>query len=185
MNLELSHRLGQAMNGRDVGLDERDRLVEAAQTARTFEDLPADVQRLVLEIEARPLGGGGVAKADWDEAAHPRGPGGEWVDKLVAEVKAEHPGVKLDLHRASAGHVVLSRIVTPQRSQGTGSKIMRRIVDEADRHGHTLALTPSGDFGGSPARLKRFYARFGFVPNKGRNRDYEISEDMLRPPGGR
>lgn len=108
-----------------------------------------------------------------------------WPAVFVERQLASNPGLKLDIHRASSGHVVLSRIVVPKRSQGTGGKIMQELIDRADANGDTLALTPSGDFGGSAARLRRFYQRFGFVPNKGRNRDYAISEDMLRPPATR
>ena len=34
----------------------------------------------------------------------------------------------------------------------------------------------------SQARLKKFYKKFGFVENKGRNKDFEISELMYREP---
>ncbi len=138
----------------------------------------------------------------WHEADHPRDPRGRfsgrgawvkkvddrlisgqnWPDQLSQRVKADNPGVKLDLYRSSAGHVVLSRIVVPQRSQGTGSLIMGEITRLADDNRDTLALDPSSDFGGTKSRLVKFYRRFGFVENKGRNKDYGISEAMYRPP---
>jgi GNAT superfamily N-acetyltransferase len=135
----------------------------------------------------------------WNEADHPRNEDGEfakrlsaqigerllsgstWPDELSQQIKAEHPDVKLDLYRTRGG-VNLSRIVVPERSKGVGTAIMRRIVEIADRNGDTVTLTPSADFGGNKARLVKFYKRFGFVENKGRNKDYEISETMYRPP---
>lgn len=80
------------------------------------------------------------------------------------------------------GTITLSRIVVPkdQRGQGTGTKAMQALVDYADRTGQRIALSPSADFGGNKNRLKEFYRRFGFVENKGRNKDFAISETMIR-----
>lgn len=105
---------------------------------------------------------------------------GDWADQM----RAEYPDLKLDIAQGGNGYAVLSRIVLPKgdRGKGTGSKIMQSLVDLADERGIPLALTPSGDFGGSVSRLKKFYEGFGFVPNKGRNRDYTISESYIRPP---
>ncbi|NWO10145.1 hypothetical protein HLV40_07010 [Chromohalobacter salexigens] len=100
---------------------------------------------------------------------------------LAAQLREEYPGLKLDM--ASRGQkATISRIVAPEREQGTGSAVMRRLTDWADASGRTMALTPSSDFGGSVKRLHEFYRRFGFVENKGRNKDYEISEAMYREP---
>jgi 2'-5' RNA ligase len=108
---------------------------------------------------------------------------GDWADQM----RAEYPDLKLDIAQGGNGYAVLSRIVLPkgERGKGTGSKIMQSLVDLADELGVPLALTPSADFGGSVSRLKKFYEGFGFVPNKGRNRDYETSESYIRPPKGR
>ena len=57
---------------------------------------------------------------------------------------------------------------------------MAAVVAAADAQGIDLALTPSDAFGSSTARLERFYRRFGFVPNKGRNKDFTTRERMLR-----
>lgn len=81
--------------------------------------------------------------------------------------------------------VILSRIVVPKtdRNNGLGTKVMEWICAAADAQGVTIALTPSTDFGGSSTdRLKSFYRRFGFVPNKGRYKDFRISEAMIRMP---
>ena len=59
---------------------------------------------------------------------------------------------------------------------------MKELLDHADKHDKTIALTASADFGGSKKRLITYYKRFGFVENKGRQKDYEISEGMFRYP---
>ena len=107
----------------------------------------------------------------------------ETHDAFTAELEREFPGVKLDLLNGRRA-LNLSRIVVPEDARGTGvgSQIMQRIVDYADRNGRQLELTPSADFGGNVARLREFYKRFGFVENKGKNKDYEVSEAMYRPP---
>lgn len=102
--------------------------------------------------------------------------------ELAEQLREAFPGLTLDL-MGRGDRATLSRIVVPQdgREQGTGTQVMQRIVQWADANGVTLALTPSSDFGGNKKRLTAFYKRFGFVENKGRNRDYEISESMYRP----
>lgn len=103
--------------------------------------------------------------------------------EFAASLREENPGLKIDL--VGSGKVVtLSRIVVPDdaRNSGTGTAVMQRLTQWADQNGNTLALSPSGDFGGNKARLGDFYKRFGFVENKGRAKDYEISETMYREP---
>jgi hypothetical protein len=58
---------------------------------------------------------------------------------------------------------------------------MQQLCDAADAHGWMLVTTPSADFGGSKTRLTEFYARFGFVPNKGKHKDFATRATMLRP----
>ncbi len=81
----------------------------------------------------------------------------------------------------------MHKIIVPEtaRSKGVGSKAMKEILDYADAANKTVILTPSSDFGGNKRRLVDFYKRHGFVENKGRNKDYEISETMYRSPFGK
>lgn len=103
----------------------------------------------------------------------------EFADQL----KAQYPGLKISL-TGNGNVVTLQRIELPSDSRniGTGTAIMQQISSWADANGKTVALSPSSDFGGNKARLNDFYKRFGFVDNKGRNKDYEISETMYREP---
>lgn len=102
---------------------------------------------------------------------------------LADQLKLQYPGLKISL--TGTGDVVtLQRIELPAESRnlGTGTAIMQQITSWADANGKTVALSPSSDFGGNRARLNEFYKRFGFVDNKGRNKDYAISETMYREP---
>ena len=95
---------------------------------------------------------------------------------------AKNSNVNLDIAEKN-GVINLSRIVVPkeQRGTGVGSGIMKQLVDYADATGSRITLTPSTDFGGtSVSRLKDFYKQFGFVENKGRNKDFSTRETMYR-----
>jgi hypothetical protein len=59
---------------------------------------------------------------------------------------------------------------------------MQDLSNLADKLGKTVILTPSSDFGGTKTRLVKFYKSHGFVENKGRNKDFTISETMYRRP---
>ena len=74
-------------------------------------------------------------------------------------------------------------IVNPAlRGKGLGSEFMTKLVDLADEIGYKVTLTPDSSYGGNVNRLKDFYQRFGFVFNKGNNRDFSHREDMYRLP---
>jgi GNAT superfamily N-acetyltransferase len=83
------------------------------------------------------------------------------------------------------GNITVEKIVVPEsrRSQGVGTSFFKELFEYADRTGQTVSLTPSKDFGGSLPKLKKFYKNLGFVENKGRNKDYGISETLYRTPG--
>ncbi|MDV4245555.1 GNAT family N-acetyltransferase [Acinetobacter baumannii] len=109
------------------------------------------------------------------------------VDDFVKGIKKQY-GIELGLKGSSSSNVLsLHKIVVPEamRNQGTGSKAMQDIINYADSQNKTIALTPSSDFGGNKNRLTGFYKKLGFIENKGRNKDYEISESMYRSPNGR
>ncbi|EHU1602088.1 GNAT family N-acetyltransferase [Acinetobacter baumannii] len=109
------------------------------------------------------------------------------VDDFVKGLKKQY-GIELGLKGSPSSNVLsLHKIVVPEamRNQGNGTKAMQDIIRYADSQNKTIALTPSSDFGGNKSRLTSFYKKLGFVENKGRNKDYEISESMYRSPNGR
>lgn len=105
------------------------------------------------------------------------------VAEAVDRVRQKFPSLKLDVS-VSPNNMTLSRIVVPEseRGNGLGTTIMQELTAIADQNSLPLALTPSPDFGGSVSRLKEFYGRFGFKPNKGRNKDFSVSESYIRQP---
>jgi hypothetical protein len=98
--------------------------------------------------------------------------------------KAFNEEVEISLHGDAEKGYVLSKIEvsSDERNSGQGTKAMQDIVDRMDREGAIIALTPDDAFGGNKNRLTKFYKRFGFVPNKGRNKDFRFRETMIRYP---
>ena len=102
----------------------------------------------------------------------------------VDQIKAKYPSVKLDIYGDAQKGFELSRIIVPkdERSSGLGTAVMDDIIKMADDQGAVISLTPDISFGGSSvSRLKKFYKKFGFVENKGRNKDFSTRNTMIRP----
>lgn len=79
--------------------------------------------------------------------------------------------------------VCIDRIAVRDRGRGDGTRLMTLICKWADENGKTLTLTPSDSMGAtSVGRLERFYRRFGFVSNRGRNADFSTRNGMYRRP---
>jgi len=105
------------------------------------------------------------------------------LKSLSAKYKKEH-NVDSDVWDAKRG-IELSKIIVPKekRGEGIGSKFINDLISHADKSGKRIILSPSKDFGASSVeRLKDFYKKHGFVENKGKNKDYEISHSMYRNP---
>ena len=89
--------------------------------------------------------------------------------------------VELSLSENSS-YITINKIVVPLKSRrkGIGTKIMKEIIDYANEKNLIIALTPSSDFGGNVKRLKEFYKSFGFVENKGKNRNFLFMQTMYK-----
>ena len=107
----------------------------------------------------------------------------DWATATQAELGLE----TLYIHvKKSTGDIDLDLVVVPKavRKAGTGTAFMQALTQLADAHGRRITLTPAlrdprvGTT--SRARLKRFYKRFGFVENKGRNKDFTTRALMYR-----
>lgn len=109
----------------------------------------------------------------------------ENAHQLQRELQTKYNPKSLQLYE-HGNDIVLGLIVLGREHQGmgVGSKIMNDICDYADRNKKRILLTPAikdkhhGTT--SQSRLINFYKRFGFVLNKGRNKDFSISELMYR-----
>lgn len=108
---------------------------------------------------------------------------GGMTNSINEVLLTKYPKVALDISESPKA-IDLSRIVVPKelRNQGVGSNVMQDLINYADETGKQIRLSPSSDFGGSPTRLKKFYKQFGFVENKGRNKDFSTRETMIRQP---
>lgn len=97
------------------------------------------------------------------------------------------PGLNLYVYENDR-KIVLSSIIIPknQQRQGLGTQILQDLVAYADQVGKRMELTPGlkdkNHGTTSRNRLVRFYKRFDFLENKGRNKDYSTMEGMIRRP---
>ena len=111
----------------------------------------------------------------------------EEVKKFQSNLSKEL-GLKSLRMYVSGSDLILDSIIVERISQrqGVGTKAMEEIIDFADQHSMKIVLTTGekdlyhGTTSGS--RLIKFYKRFGFVENKGRNKDFAISGNMYRDP---
>jgi GNAT superfamily N-acetyltransferase len=117
------------------------------------------------------------------DAYNPVGMVSRVAPKSLDELAKKYPDVKIDAF-VGKNDINLSRIVVPKemRNQGIGTQVMEDLSAFADSLGKRVTLTPSSDFGGSVPKLKTFYKEFGFVENKGKNKDFSTSEAMYREP---
>jgi GNAT superfamily N-acetyltransferase len=102
------------------------------------------------------------------------------VDDLMNFLEQKYDVKLFIYYNKFANTIILSQIVVDKkdRNKGIGTKVMNEICDFADKNNLRIALTPSGDFGGSKTRLISFYKSFGFKNYKG----YEFRESMVREP---
>jgi GNAT superfamily N-acetyltransferase len=109
-----------------------------------------------------------------------------WAAQLEVELGLED----FFVYDLPNGDLVLSLLVVPRgmRKQGKGTEAMQALVELADHNGRRIWLTPNEkdiNLGTtSRGRLVRFYRGFGFVENKGRNKDFRQRYSMYRRPGG-
>lgn len=105
---------------------------------------------------------------------------------LNENIKTEINSIGVDLsisERSDKIHIFKIQVPKSDRKLGLGTKAMTMLTDYADRTGKLITLSPSKDFGASSLnRLVKFYKRFGFVQNKGKHKDYTLSETMYRLP---
>ncbi len=106
-------------------------------------------------------------------------------DHPLGQIASSHPNVDLDAWESPQG-IKLNMIQVSPEHQGKGyaGAALRDLTGYADSQGVPMALTvgvPEGRKGLSQSMLKRWYSSHGFVPNKGRNKDWNWAESMIRP----
>lgn len=127
------------------------------------------------------------------EVAEPKPLDEQTLRAFGDQVKGDLGLEDLDLRLDPRGHIRLELLQVPRgaRKAGVGTEAMERLTAFADAHDKQMVLSVAGrdklaDWGTtSKERLERFYRRFGFVSNRGRNKDYALSlyDNMYRKPG--
>lgn len=114
--------------------------------------------------------------------------GNDVVEAFAAGLKAGLGLRDLSLFLTFSGDLKVSMLAVyrEQQGRGLGTAAMEKIAAFADENGLRIVLSPGlrdDGFGTtSHSRLVRFYRRFGFVENKGRNKDFSTSAGMYRNP---
>lgn len=118
---------------------------------------------------------------------------GQLLDPQTIIQWAHAQAQDLDLHKfdvslTADGDISLDYLWVARdcQGQGTGTEAMRRLCDFADHWRKRILLSPidrnitTGTT--SRTRLIKFYQRFGFRVNRGRNRDWSTRAAMIREP---
>lgn len=103
--------------------------------------------------------------------------------KISAAWERKHPGMKFHLYHNQSGDIDLHSIEVPKekRRSGIGSRAIKGLSNYADRNNKRVVLTPQAEKG-YKGKLDKFYKEKGFVPNKGRNKDFTTRAGMIREP---
>lgn len=114
------------------------------------------------------------------------------IEQFAQQVKDKLGLERFEVVLDSRGNIVLDNIEVARdaRKRGTGAAALKELTDYADRTGALIWLSvadrDSSTGTTSRARLVKFYRQFGFIPNKGRNKRFELSlyAHMYRDPKG-
>jgi GNAT superfamily N-acetyltransferase len=109
------------------------------------------------------------------------------VDAFAKDLKSRLGLRDLSLSMSGADlKINMIAVDKADQKQGKGSQAMQEVVAFADDNNLRTFLSVGQKDDGfgttSRSRLVKFYKRFGFVENKGRNKDFSISAGMLRDP---
>lgn len=111
----------------------------------------------------------------------------ENYNSIETEFKLKYSLDKFELSDVK-GMIRLDMIVVPKNSRNAniGTTVMTELCAIADKLNKIIILTPNEQdrmFGTtSRLRLVEFYKRFGFLLNKGKNRNFELTDLMYRLP---
>ena len=75
-------------------------------------------------------------------------------------------------------------VPTASRAKGFGSKLLREIIEDADREGTTLEIHPVPSGGMTRKELISWYRRHGFQWEQSRASPGDPIKVLIREPGG-
>jgi len=104
--------------------------------------------------------------------------------QLESRLKSKYKLEKISISERKDSVILnMVNVSEAERKKGVGTIVMQEIVDYSNSKGKRIELTPDLIEGTtSKQRLVKFYKRFGFVENKGKNKNFEVSESMYREP---
>lgn len=107
----------------------------------------------------------------------------EVLDTITKNWKRKNPGMKLHASITRQGDIQLHKIDVPkdQRGKGIGSRFMKGLTKTADKQKRRITLSPEAE-SGYKKKLDTFYKNFNFKSNKGKNKDFSVSDTMIRNP---
>lgn len=107
------------------------------------------------------------------------------LQQLVSSWEQRVPNLKVSIEVTRLGDIALDSLVVPDqyRGKGYGRKLMKELLDFAQKHNARVTLTPTAGFGPQHReRLEKFYKGLGFIYNAGDNLDYRVSDAMIWTP---
>lgn len=129
-----------------------------------------------------------VKRYDPNEARNTHGEwGADTIWHSLNEVLEHHPHVQMHISEDHNGiRLSLIRVDPDQRGGGKAGAALTDLIHYADQKNKPIALTPDplGSGGLSKTALTKWYSSRGFVPNKGRHKDFAFTEAMIRQPRG-
>jgi predicted GNAT family N-acyltransferase len=107
----------------------------------------------------------------------------EALNKISSAWERKHPGMKFHVYQNRSGDIRLDQFEVPKnkRGQGIGGRALRGLSKYASKNKKRITLTPQAERG-YKKKLDTFYRSYGFKPNSGRNKDYSVSDTMIRNP---
>jgi hypothetical protein len=98
------------------------------------------------------------------------------LSALMTQIRQEYPEVSVYAFE-KPNSIYLSKIKVPHhsRGKGIGKSIIKRIQDYANIVKKPITLVPQAERG-FKQKLDKFYKDLGFVHNKGRNKDFSLSD---------
>lgn len=102
---------------------------------------------------------------------------------MVKKIIEKHKDVKIEASETPV-RLTIHKMVVPkeERGKGKGTQVLKDFIRYANETKKNIGLTPSSDFGGNVARLKKFYKKHGFRENKGKKRDFSTTESFVYEP---
>jgi len=96
-------------------------------------------------------------------------------EDFLDQIQILYPDVRIFAHEGKNNIKITSLFVPKeQRGKGIGTDIIKKIKEYAQKVNKAVSLQPAPEKG-YKAKLTKFYKDLGFVQNKGRNKDFELS----------